>query len=231
MPRPQVEKTMSSRLLTMKFMQRAAAASTSAPATPGNQKSAADAELPTPLPKRQKLSNDASPSDLKAISAAIKLEEEKRAAAIAKQAAEAGETEWVLEFPAGTIKNAPTSTTDIVDVDEESEYGGRRSYGNFKKKTKAVAYTAVEEKQDENAEEGDDEVLAMIQAEKSREDSKRKSREQTHRKNQDRAPKGISSGGGGRRSDEVDLRKLNSISGGFSRERKQAANGKWKGSR
>lgn len=120
-------------------MQRAAAASTSTPTTPTGQKSAPESESPAPSPKRQRISNNnASSSDLRAISAAIRAEEEKRAAAIAKQAADAGETEWVLEFPAGTVKPAPKVVPDVEDEYEELEYGGRRSYGNYKKKTKAV---------------------------------------------------------------------------------------------
>ncbi|KAI1982438.1 hypothetical protein LOZ53_000146 [Ophidiomyces ophidiicola] len=146
MPRSRPQKSMSSRLLTMKFMQRAAAASTSTPATPASEKSAAPAELTTPSPKRRKVSADTSSnspltpssSDLKAISAAVKAEEEKRAAAIAKQAADAGETEWVLEFPAGTITNLPSAKTDSNPAIEEPVDGGRRSYGNYKKKAKPL---------------------------------------------------------------------------------------------
>ncbi|QVM11696.1 hypothetical protein D8B26_006339 [Coccidioides posadasii str. Silveira] len=225
MPRTRTEKTMSSRLLTMKFMQRAAASS-GGPATPSSQTSTVDAETSTPSPKRQKLSNNASRSDMGAISAAIRAEEEKRAAAIAKQAAEAGETQWVLEFPARVISNTPTptvvTTADPNDTDEELEYGGRRSYGNFKKKTKTPAYATVEEKQGEAAESSEqDEVLALIRSAQPQEQSKRNNRGQSNRQNQDRARKGISSGGG-RQSDEVDLRKLNSISGGMSREKKPA---------
>nr|KMM67443.1 hypothetical protein CPAG_03777 [Coccidioides posadasii RMSCC 3488] len=256
MPRTRTEKTMSSRLLTMKFMQRAAASS-GGPATPSSQTSTVDAETSTPSPKRQKLSNNASRSDMRAISAAIRAEEEKRAAAIAKQAAEAGETQWVLEFPARVISNTPTptvvTTADPNDTDEELEYGGRRSYGNFKKKTKTPvrsvieslivlfyvsglffpwslantneqikAYATVEEKQGEAAESSEqDEVLALIRSAQPQEQSKRNNRGQSNRQNQDRARKGISSGGG-RQSDEVDLRKLNSISGGMSREKKPA---------
>ncbi|KAI1918436.1 hypothetical protein LOZ58_001711 [Ophidiomyces ophidiicola] len=144
MPRSRPQKSMSSRLLTMKFMQRAAAASASTPATPASENCAAPAELTTPSPKRRKVSADASSnpllnpssSDLKAISAAVKAEEEKRVAAIAKQAADAGETEWVLEFPAGIITNSPSAKTDRNSVIEEPVDGGRRSYGNYKKRPK-----------------------------------------------------------------------------------------------
>ncbi|KZF20173.1 hypothetical protein L228DRAFT_284908 [Xylona heveae TC161] len=93
-------KQMSSRLLTMKFMQRAAAsASPSSPATPDG-----------PSPKRQKTSPSggkgaasasAGGSDSDAIKAALEAEEAKRQEALDKQAAEAGETKWVLSFRDG----------------------------------------------------------------------------------------------------------------------------------
>jgi hypothetical protein len=103
-----------------------------------------------PSPKRQKLSNQsASPipsADLEAISAAIKAEEDKRTAAVSRQAAEAGETEWVLKFPAGVGGTGngsvgtgqpsvvPAGSLDAIGIDDDMECGGRRSYGNFKPK-------------------------------------------------------------------------------------------------
>jgi hypothetical protein len=55
-----------------------------------------------PLPKRQKLNADSSPStpsaDLRAVQAAVAAEEAKREEALERQAAEAGETKWFLSF-------------------------------------------------------------------------------------------------------------------------------------
>jgi hypothetical protein len=99
------QKGMSSRLLTMKFMQRAAASSPiSSSPTPDE-----------PSPKRQKKNSD-SPArakvnvdalaDQRAIQAALDAEEAKRQVALEKQAAEAGDTRWVLSFE-GQEKSAP----------------------------------------------------------------------------------------------------------------------------
>lgn len=81
----------------MKFMQRAAA-STSIPSSPTPDE---------PSPKRHK-KNSESPikpkvnvdalADQRAIQAALDAEEAKRQAALDKQAAEAGDTRWVLSF-------------------------------------------------------------------------------------------------------------------------------------
>ena len=137
-------------------MQRAAAsASISTSTFPTSQSSmittANDSSGDTrPSPKRQRLA-DQSPSllpsaDLQAISAAVKVEEERRAVAVARQAAEAGETEWVLEFPAGNEGrgngNGTGGISSIVraepsrafGIDADMDYGGRRSYGNFNPK-------------------------------------------------------------------------------------------------
>ncbi|KAK2735028.1 hypothetical protein FQN57_001370 [Myotisia sp. PD_48] len=137
------EKPMSSKLLTMKFMQRAAASGTqsvsSNPQSTGTSDDTSDASVPSP--KRIKRSDD---SDMQAIRAAMKAAEDKRTAAVAKQAAEAGETEWVLEYPAGTIPSPVAalnprhskgaSSRDGDNADDTIKYEGRRSYGNFKRK-------------------------------------------------------------------------------------------------
>lgn len=137
-------------------MQRAAAAA--AANTPSGTQSPSVEDPDTPSPKRPRLSATSSPatpsSDLQAISAAIAAEEQKRAEAVARQAAEAGETEWVLDFPgaegsktapagyyeAGSVLSAYPGQPLIVPAgsldadDEDMVYGGRRSYGNFKRK-------------------------------------------------------------------------------------------------
>ncbi len=93
---PTPPKSMSSRLLTMKFMQRAAASSPTTSPSPDE-----------PSPKRRRTdSNSSTPSrinvdslaDRTAVLAALASEESKRQAALEKQAAEAGDTRWVLSF-------------------------------------------------------------------------------------------------------------------------------------
>ncbi|KAJ6155872.1 hypothetical protein N7470_006438 [Penicillium chermesinum] len=133
------EKSMSNRLLTMKFMQRAAASSAT------REENASEASDGPHTPKRPRLSTEpnspATPqSDLDAIAAAIAAEEEKRRSAIAQQAAAAGETEWVLDIPAAT----PTAPRPIVvaaeslDTEHDGASGGRRAFGNFKRKQSLV---------------------------------------------------------------------------------------------
>ncbi|KAM5458556.1 hypothetical protein MaudCBS49596_000471 [Microsporum audouinii] len=152
-------KGMSSRLLTMKFMQRAAASGVSSssspvqtpPDSPSSRKRVDDTSSPSS--KRRKISGDspsqkavapANNSDMKAISAAIQAEDNKRSAAIARQAADAGETQWVLEYPVGTIKSAAHRTSTAKskldnDADDEPTCEGRKSYGGFKKKRQVEA--------------------------------------------------------------------------------------------
>lgn len=119
-------------------MQRAAASS-----SPGL---AEDPE--TPSPKRQRLSTTTSEpattprsiSDLDAVNAALAAEEQKRAEAVARQAAEAGETNWVLDFEGSTAHTA-TSQPIIVAADslDAEDQEGRKSYGGFKSKNRRIA--------------------------------------------------------------------------------------------
>ena len=154
------EKTMSSRLLTMKvcfflafsglspanidllqFMKRAAASKESSQSQPSEASK-------TPTPKRPRLSTEAQlsdsadepSSDLEAISAAIAAEEEKRKEALSRQAAEAGETEWVLEYPgSGNASQQPPAVIAAGSLDDDDvSYGGRQAYGNFKRKKNTV---------------------------------------------------------------------------------------------
>jgi hypothetical protein len=142
-------------------MQRAAAsAATNAASTSitgaTTKVAAENHELGTPSPKRQRLSssNHGTPSslatqqpssDLQAISSALEAEEKKRAQAVARQAAEAGETEWVLDFPGISVLNSNDSAATgpfivdepSLDVGDEDIDFGRRSYGNFKRKKTA----------------------------------------------------------------------------------------------
>ncbi|WPH03835.1 Hypothetical protein R9X50_00671800 [Acrodontium crateriforme] len=147
-------KAMSSRLATMKFMQRASGA-TAAPSTPGGQ----------PPSKRQRLSSgsfNTSPStpksDAQAIQEAMASEERRRTAALDREALDRGDTKWYLSFQSPQtpttesplrIVSAGFSALDAVygqkeveseDDDEDEDYGvttahlpGRRSFGKFNK--------------------------------------------------------------------------------------------------
>jgi hypothetical protein len=129
-------------------MQRAA--HTAAAKDSSQPPSAEETNSPTPkrqryAPGEQSQSPAATPSkDLEAISAALAAEEEKRREAIARQAAEAGETEWVLDFGAGNVVDqfAPPPfvvADDSLDADDDDLVaGGRQAYGNFRRKKKAV---------------------------------------------------------------------------------------------
>lgn len=120
-------------------MQRAAASSSPAPVE--------DPE--TPSPKRQRLSSEPgttprSTSDLDAVNAALAAEEQRRADAIARQAAEAGESNWVLNFEGPAAKTALSSHPMIVAADsldaedQELSNGGRKTYGGFKSRSRRI---------------------------------------------------------------------------------------------
>ncbi|KAL4988905.1 hypothetical protein BDW68DRAFT_83630 [Aspergillus falconensis] len=136
------EKNMSSRLLTMKFMQRAAASA----ATKEAAQSASGSESTDSTPKKRRVSAaDGSPaapsSDMKAISAALAEEEERRREAISRQAAEAGETEWVLDFEGADTVNQYAQPLVLADSsldadDDDLGCAGRQLYGNYKRKNK-----------------------------------------------------------------------------------------------
>ncbi|KAB8360827.1 hypothetical protein FH972_024561 [Carpinus fangiana] len=149
----QPPKTMSSRLMGMKFMQRGAASPTTSNASD------------SPSTKRAKL-NNGSPqatraADQEAIQAVQAQEDAKREAVLEKLAEEAGDTKWVLQthasakpslrvFNAGygaidrrAITNEATGNEDSEDDDEEQHDNksqvagqafGRKSYGKFNKK-------------------------------------------------------------------------------------------------
>ncbi|KAB8264584.1 hypothetical protein BDV32DRAFT_74009 [Aspergillus pseudonomiae] len=174
------EKTMSSRLLTMKFMQRSAATaaakeSSQPPSTEGSN---------TPTPKRQRFapgeqsySPAATPSkDLEAISAALAAEEEKRREAIARQAAESGETEWVIDFAEDPVHQyAPPPfivANGSLDADDDDDlaYGGRQTYGNFKRKKKTETRNTGgdESGSEEDEDEDEDDVESMINKAKAK---------------------------------------------------------------
>ncbi|KAJ5197649.1 hypothetical protein N7449_008128 [Penicillium cf. viridicatum] len=167
-PAGKPEKTMSSNLLTMKFMRRAAAAKeTQSPysdASPHNS-------------KRPRLSTEAeSPrtSDMDAIAAALAAEEEKRQQAVARAAAEAGETHWVLDVPATpqSTQQPMVLAADSLDVDDDTYSGGRRAYGNFKRKERKPQTTPRKEGNDDNGEDDYDEDEDIINPSNPQEVSK-----------------------------------------------------------
>ncbi|QDS68732.1 hypothetical protein FKW77_004443 [Venturia effusa] len=169
------EKAMSSRLLTMKFMQRAANASPkSTPSTPDG-----------PPSKRARLSygSNASPttpsSDQQAIQAALAEEEMKRSVAVERQAAESGESRWMLSVlqpkvapPALKIVQASFAEIDSTISDDDMEEGehsdnpagknvaGRMSFGKVAKPTSDGSSEEEDNSDEEN--EDDDPATAMI---------------------------------------------------------------------
>jgi len=219
-------KAMSSRLLTMKFMQRAAAsavAKTPNTASQGAQSPSVE-ESDAPSPKRQRLStkdsslSPAAPptSDLQAISAAIASEEQKRTEAISRQAAEAGETEWVLEFSGAGEKNTASTyggrwgqfhivPADSLDAeDEDYLYCGRRSYGNFKRKknNQRVDDSSESDSEDDgSAEFSEIDMTDPVQIEAMIERAKARAEKKARQKKKAKHP------------DDVKLSRLTSISG------------------
>ncbi|EKV11018.1 putative zinc knuckle protein [Penicillium digitatum] len=157
-PAGKPEKTMSSNLLTMKFMRRAAAAKET-------QSLSSDDSLHNS--KRPRLSTEAeSPrtSDMDAIAAALAAEEEKRQQAVARAAAEAGETHWVLDIP-----TTPQSTqqpmilaADSLDADDDTYSGGRRAYGNFKRKERKPQITPRKEGNEDDEDDDDEDEDFII---------------------------------------------------------------------
>ncbi|KAJ5775055.1 uncharacterized protein N7511_000066 [Penicillium nucicola] len=144
-PAGKPEKIMSSNLLTMKFMQRAAASKEAKEA----REAESTGESNQPTPKRRRVSTEAeSPraTEMQAISAALAAEEQKRQEAISRQAEEAGETQWVLDLPAASGYTPQPVALAADSLDDDSQ-GGRRGYGNFKRKEREAA--AEKQKQEE----------------------------------------------------------------------------------
>lgn len=133
------KKTISSRLASMKFMQRAVASETSSPTTPvaTNDRSA----------KRRKSSHVVTPGEIappvidkKAVQAALEKEEQRRQAAIKIQAEEAGDSHWVLPGPFPQPGNGKTleaplkvryltqAQIDYGDSDEEDTSGSEKTW-------------------------------------------------------------------------------------------------------
>ncbi|RYP69253.1 hypothetical protein DL771_006221 [Monosporascus sp. 5C6A] len=111
-------KTMSSRLLTMKFMQRAAATSSTA-SSPSTSQSEEQSS------KRQKVSHSPAPPqsidslvDQAAVKKALAEEERKRQEALVRHAAESGDARWVLDTQATkmTTGNGVQRPLNVVQV-------------------------------------------------------------------------------------------------------------------
>ncbi|KAI1180125.1 hypothetical protein F4777DRAFT_362489 [Nemania sp. FL0916] len=169
-------KTMSSRLLTMKFMQRAAAASpsSSAPSTPPSNDQSN---------KRRKVSHNSTPQhevdmlvNQAAIAAAITEEEKKVESALLKRAEELGDARWVLDVQQHTRSHPAQTPLNVVQVgfahidssdtmeneidpamaSHESAPAFRRYNMDKKKTTKKSHKTSSEESSDSDFESGSD---------------------------------------------------------------------------
>ncbi|KAK4106219.1 hypothetical protein N658DRAFT_528964 [Parathielavia hyrcaniae] len=125
MAKQSTPKTMSSRLMTMKFMQRAAAASvistpesTTSPATPHSDDGSAKRRKVSHAPSAAANGSPATPPlyDQKAIRAALEDEEKKREAAIQKRAAELGDSHWELPSAAALRSRASRPALSVVHV-------------------------------------------------------------------------------------------------------------------
>ncbi|KAK4565880.1 hypothetical protein LTR86_003729 [Recurvomyces mirabilis] len=144
-------KAMSSRLATMKFMQRASASPSSTPSTPSD-----------PPSKRQRLSNgtfnsipsSAAQREARLVEEAIAAEAKKREDALEREAADRGESKWYLSYKQPNTPGAESvlkvvsagyssldgaGTTRGEDSDEElveqarPKFVGRKSFGKFNK--------------------------------------------------------------------------------------------------
>ncbi|OJD33006.1 zinc knuckle protein [Diplodia corticola] len=209
-------KQASSRLLTMKFMQRAAASQSSpkeSPSTPNG-----------PPAKRQRTSaasSPATPSDLEAVNAAIAAEELKRTKAIDRAAAEAGETRWVLSFrePEKEARQmnplrvmsagyAALDNGDDSDEDDDAPQVGRMSFGKKPAPAKKDDDSESDEESSSESDEDEDPAAKMIRearkqaAREKRMEKKRAQMEKAAQLAQERRNK----------SPHVKLNKLTSIS-------------------
>ncbi|KAK3399309.1 hypothetical protein B0T20DRAFT_436466 [Sordaria brevicollis] len=136
MAAPQAQKTMSSRLMTMKFMQRAAATAATAPTSDKFNTPKTEDEGPSKRRKHSHTSKSNTPNpeadqalfDQKAIQAALEEEEKKRQAAIEKRAAELGDSHWVLPGVSAAPKAGARPTLNVVQVGfAQIDYSGNAS--------------------------------------------------------------------------------------------------------
>ncbi|KAI0380899.1 hypothetical protein F5Y04DRAFT_256202 [Hypomontagnella monticulosa] len=116
MATPTPTKTMSSRLLTMKFMQRAAASPSSTPstpATPNSDEQASKRRKVAHKPAKRDNSDSVAQIDQAAVQAAIAEEERKRQEALLQHAAELGDARWVLDIPNKAIDSTSAIQTPL----------------------------------------------------------------------------------------------------------------------
>ncbi|KAH6636326.1 hypothetical protein F5144DRAFT_175053 [Chaetomium tenue] len=138
MAKQSTPKTMSSRLMTMKFMQRGAAAAAAA-ATATDTPEASSPGTPRSddgSAKRRKtahaLSAASSPAtplfDQQAMKSAVEEEEKRNRAAIEKRAAELGDSHWVLEGAASLPPRTARPLLNVVEVGfAQIDYAGASS--------------------------------------------------------------------------------------------------------
>ncbi|KAL9042551.1 MAG: hypothetical protein Q9180_000537 [Flavoplaca navasiana] len=120
-----------------------------------------------PFPKRRKISTVQSPHDQSSLpstpttdaqifQAAVDAEDAKRAAAIERVAAQAGETKWVLSTADGAGKTDSAEkklqflTAGYSDIDEDIDTVGRRVFGRFRMKDE-VGFNGSPAQQDDTA--------------------------------------------------------------------------------
>ncbi|KAK3949051.1 hypothetical protein QBC32DRAFT_44603 [Pseudoneurospora amorphoporcata] len=136
MAAPQAQKTMSSRLMTMKFMQRAAATAATAAPTDKSSTPKTEDEGPSKRRKHSHASKTSTPNpeaeqalfDQKAIQAALEEEEKKRQAAVEKRAAELGDSYWVLPGASVAPKAGARPVLNVVQVGfAQIDYSGNAS--------------------------------------------------------------------------------------------------------
>ncbi|KAK8162363.1 hypothetical protein IWX90DRAFT_487165 [Phyllosticta citrichinensis] len=215
----------SNRLLSMKFMQRAAASHNTTPKSPSTPSGP-----PTKRQRTSAASSPATPTDYDAVQAAVAAEEAKRAAAMERQAAEAGETRWVLSFMEPEKESRQKGSLNVVsagyadldnangDDDEDDEDDvpqvRRMTFGKRPPPPAPDNDSGSDSESDSSeADEDEDPTAAMI-----REQRKEAARAKRKEKKEAEAAK-ISQFAAGRKKKEVNLNRLKSISGGANNQR------------
>jgi len=210
-------KSMSNRLMTMKFMQRSAAknVASSPTATPSG-----------PVSKKVRLSNGGSvAADHQILQSALAEEAKKHQEALDKAALHTGETKWVLSYTdplegkrgdALDVRRAGFAELDAEDSDEEDEEEAqpiRRQYGGGVKKADKPTFEKAEgsegetesDEDDEDDFDSDDPAAELIREEK-RAAKKRESRKSEGDATPRTAPRHI--------NEDANLDRLTSLSGG-----------------
>ncbi|OLN81804.1 hypothetical protein CCHL11_08917 [Colletotrichum chlorophyti] len=228
----------SSRLMTMKFMQRGVASSSAAESSPDE-----------PSSKRRKFQNspltgDFHSFDQAAVQAALKQQEAKRLAALEASRADFADTQWVLDGPWGKSDDKGSDTPPNIvyvgyaeidgaageDDESETQQVGRKRIGSVKSQDPKVEGDLAPKAESDSSDTSD-----SGDSDSSDEDSS--SDEVSTPKPTPKAVKGLSSGGQGRirvnlqakksaesmkarefrdkrKQKEVKLNQLSSISGG-----------------